>query len=78
MCIRDRDYYSRVCNITEHTFSIHHCAASWWGEEEEEAYLKEIKLRENHLWLWRVRNGFRTLKTEGMGSLLKKISNMKS
>lgn len=72
------DYYSRVCNITEHTFSIHHCAASWWGEEEEEAYLKEIKLRENHLWLWRVRNGFRTLKTEGTGSLLKKISNMKS
>lgn len=71
-----KDYYSRTCNITEKTYSIHHYDSSWWGDEERENYRKEIKLRERNLWLWRLSNGLKVLKESGLRSVFEKFKNM--
>lgn len=71
-----KDYYTRECKITPNTYSIHHYDASWWGDKEKETYRKEVKFREQHLWLWRFRNGIRVLREQGIGTLFKKIFHM--
>lgn len=71
-----KDFYTRECKITSNTYSIHHYDASWWGDAEREAYQKEVKLKEKHLWIWRLHNGIRVLKEQGAGALLKKVVHM--
>ena len=71
-----KDYYTRECRITENTYSIHHYDSSWWGEDEKKAYLKEVKLREQSIWIWRFRSGCRALKEDGLIALTKKVMNM--
>lgn len=71
-----KDFYTRECKITPDTYSIHHFDSSWWGEAEKQAYLKEVKLKEEHLWLWRLKNGVSVLKEQGIGALFKKIAHM--
>lgn len=71
-----KNYYTRQCNITENTYSIHHYDSSWWGEKEKSTYLKEIKLMEKNIWMWRIQKGVYVLQNGGIRALLKKIVNM--
>lgn len=71
-----KDYYTRECHITEHTYSIHHYDSSWWGEKEKQAYEKEVELKTKNIWVWRFHNGVRVLKEEGTKGLWKKVIKM--
>lgn len=66
------------CNITKNTYSIHHYDASWWGEEERREFDKQARLRKKSRWLWRLKNGLKVWKEEGLMSLIRKIANMKN
>lgn len=72
-----KDILGTKNNITENTLSIHHYDASWWGEEEKRNFEKQKEMREKGLWIWRIWNGFRVLKNEGIFELGKKIMHMK-
>lgn len=65
------------CKITSKTYSIHHYDASWWGEEEKKEHERQVALRKKSVWLWRIVNGYKMLKEEGIITLMKKIKNMK-
>lgn len=71
-----KDFYTKECKKTKNTYSIHHYDSSWWGEEEKSRYEKEAELKAKNLWLWRIQNGVRVLKEDGIRVLIKKIVEM--
>ena len=66
------------CVITSNTFSIHHYDATWWNESERKEHEKQVQLHKKSKWLWRIYNGIKIMKEEGIVSLIKKMKNMRN
>ncbi len=64
------------CHVTQNTYSIHHYDGSWMGEKEKLEFERQARLREKNIWQWRIYNGIKVWKEEGLSGLLKKIKYM--
>ncbi|GFI47332.1 hypothetical protein IMSAGC019_02656 [Lachnospiraceae bacterium] len=66
-----------VIDLKDNTYSIHHYDASWHGGDEQKELRRQRWLFKKNIWLWRVYNGIKTLRKEGIYPLINKIQRMR-